>query len=127
MSTPLHFPAKPDAAVDTGRAALRRGELEDAQASFRSALGGSESAEAHEGLAFSSWYLGDSETALKALENAYELYHARGDRVSAARMATALGLNAELLHGRSAVASGWLQRAGRNLEGLPETPEHAWL
>ena len=127
MSTPLRFPGKADAAVDSGRAALRRGELEDAQASFRAALEGRESAEAHEGLAFSSWYLGDSETALKAFERAYELYHSGGDRVSAARMATALGLNAELLHGRSAVASGWLQRAGRNLEGLPETPEHAWL
>ena len=86
MSTPGRFPAKPDAAVDTGRAALRRGELEDAQASFRAALEGRESAEAHEGLAFSSWYLGDSETALKAFERAYELYHSGGDRVSAARV-----------------------------------------
>ena len=126
-TTPLRFPAPPGAALNAGRAALGRGEPEKAQESFRSALVGSDAAEAHEGLALASWYLGDADAAMKALETAYEQYHTRGDRASAARAATALALNAELVYGRSAVASGWLQLARRNLEGLPRSAEHAWL
>ncbi len=127
MANTLPFPTAPDAAIESGRAALARGALEEAEASFRAALGRADSAEAYEGLAVASWHQGDADVALKALESAYELYHSRGDRASAARVATTLGLNAELLYGRTAVASGWIQRARRNLEGLAATPEHAWL
>jgi DNA-binding CsgD family transcriptional regulator len=127
MATPVRFPTEPGAAIESGRDALRRGALEDAEERFRAALGHADSGEAHEGLAVANWHMGDAAAALRALESAYELYHSRGDRASAARVATALGLNAELLYGKSAVASGWIQRARRNLEGLAETPEHAWL
>ena len=111
MSTPLRFPTPRDPAVESGREALGRGRLEDAQASFRAALARAESGDAHEGLAIASWYLGDADTAVKSFESAYEQYQSSGDRASAARVATALGLDAELVYGRSAVASGWFQRA----------------
>src|SRR5262249_37294701 len=127
MPTPLQFLAPRDPSVESGHEALGRGALEDAQASFREAIARAESGEAHEGLAVSTWYLGDADAAVKAFERAYEQYQSRGDRVSAARVATALAVQAELVYGRSAVASGWLQRARRHLEGIPEAPEHAWL
>jgi DNA-binding NarL/FixJ family response regulator len=127
MATPLRFPTPRDPAIESGREALARGALEDAQSRFRDALSRAGSGEAHEGLAVASWYLGDADTAVKAFEDAYEQYVAAGDRASAARVATALGLDAELVYGRSAVANGWFQRARRNLDGLPDTPEHAWL
>ncbi len=127
MSTSLPKSSRPSGSVGSPREALRGGALEEAEAGFRASIASAQSPEAYEGLAEATWRLGDSDAAVAALESAYELYHARGDRASAARVATALALRSEILLGKSAVASGWLQRARWNLEGLEPSPEHAWL
>jgi ATP/maltotriose-dependent transcriptional regulator MalT len=50
----------------------------------------------------------------------------RPDLVSAARVATALGLDIYDYQGE-AIMGGWLQRARRHLDGLETTAEHGWL
>lgn len=115
------------AAVDSGHQALARAAWECAHASFLSALDKHESAEALEGLGKATWWLNDEQNAFAARKRAYRLYRQAGDRLSAARMALHLGADECSLHDAYAVGDGWLQRAGRLLEGLHPAPEHAWL
>jgi LuxR family maltose regulon positive regulatory protein len=107
--------------------ALRRADWPAASAGFRAALAVAESPEAHEGLALSSYWLGEPEAAIAAQETAYRLYQARDDRRAAARVATWLALEHESGRGQPAVANGWLQRARRLLSGLEPSAELAWL
>src|SRR5262249_61690849 len=122
MPTPLHFLAPRDPSVESGHEALGRGALEDAQASFREAIARAESGEAHEGLAVSTWYLGDADAAVKAFERAYEQYQSRGDRVSAARVATALAAPAGPVYGRCAGWSGRVPGPRARGRGVPAGP-----
>jgi ATP/maltotriose-dependent transcriptional regulator MalT len=110
-----------------GQAALARGEWALARQRFESALQSEESPEALEGLAGAAYWLADGPSLYRGQERAYSLYHKRGDRRGAARMATSLAVAYEANRGESAVSNGWLQRAHRQLEDLPPTPEHAWL
>lgn len=114
-------------AVDSGHRALARGDWDEAHASFLTALEHQESAEALAGLGKAAWWLNDEATAFAARERAYRLYRQAGDRLSAARMALHLGSDECSLHNAYPVGDGWLQRAGRLLEGLHPAPEHAWL
>ncbi|HKF45631.1 MAG TPA: LuxR C-terminal-related transcriptional regulator [Thermoanaerobaculia bacterium] len=113
--------------LEAGHEALARGAWEFARKAFERALAQEESPEALEGLGLASWWLDRGETVFEARERAYALYRERGDRVSAARVAVWLGWDYAAFRGESAVASGWLGRARRLLEGLPDGPEHAWL
>lgn len=107
--------------------ALRRADWPAASAGFRAALAEADSPEAREGLALSSYWLGDADGAIAAHEAAYRLYQSRDDRRAAARVATWLALEHEAGRGQPAVASGWLQRARRLLTGLEPSAELAWL
>ena len=113
--------------VDAGREALRRGDWEDAQNIFASALADEETAEALEGLAEACWWQHDEKGTFDAREQAYALYRKHGDRAGAARMATSLAGDSLEFRGQPAVANGWMRRAYRLLEGLEDTPEYAWL
>ncbi|MDP9358783.1 MAG: LuxR C-terminal-related transcriptional regulator [Chloroflexota bacterium] len=106
---------------------MARGAWEQARASFLAALERQESSEALEGLGKAAWWLNDEVTAFAAREQAYRLYRQEGDRLSAARMALHLGSDECSLHDAYALGSGWLQRAGRLLEGLDPAPEHGWV
>ena len=109
------------------RAALARGDWQEAKRGFAAALAREETPESLEGLANAAYWLGDGPALFGAQERAYSLYHKRGDRAGAARMATSLALSYEANRGESAVSNGWLQRANRQLEGVEPSPEHAWL
>jgi LuxR family maltose regulon positive regulatory protein len=113
--------------LEAGQEALARGAWEFARKAFERSLAREESPEALEGLALASWWLDRGDTVFEARERAYALYRERGDRVSAARVATWIGWDYSAFRGESAVASGWLGRARRLLEGLPDSREHAWL
>ena len=65
--------------------------------------------------------------AFKARERAYRLYRERGDRRSAARVATWIGADYFDFRGEAAIANGWRQRAHRLLDGLEPTSERGWL
>lgn len=110
-----------------GDAALARGAWEEARDAFQRTLGARESPEAHEGLALAGWWLDEADIVFDARERAYRLYRDRDDRTGAARIAVWLAWDTWAFRGEHAVASGWLQRARRLLDGLGDTPELAWL
>jgi len=110
-----------------GWEALERLDWSGARANFESALAEDTTAEGLEGLSLASWWLDDAVVMFGAREHAYRLYRTRGDRLSAGRIATLLGIDYYQFRGDAAVGNGWFRRAHRLLEGLSPAPEHGWL
>ena len=105
----------------TGSELLAGGAWREARRAFEATLAERESAEALEGLGLAAWWLDDGETVFESRERAYKLYLDADDKRSAARIAVWLAWDCLAFRGESAVANGWLQRARRLLEGLPES------
>jgi DNA-binding CsgD family transcriptional regulator len=116
-----------DSTLLAGRAALARGDREAARKHFTLALTLEETPEALEGLAEACWWQDDETATFDARERAYHLYLKKGDKAATARMAMWMATDSLEFRGEPAVANGWLQRAGRLLEGLPDRPESGWL
>jgi DNA-binding CsgD family transcriptional regulator len=106
---------------------LQRGRWDAARVLFRSALDVHETPEALEGLSWAAWWLDDEQEVFGARERAYGLYRSRGDAPGAARMAIWLAVDQLDFRGAWTVASGWLRRAHRLLDGLEPGAEHGWL
>jgi tetratricopeptide (TPR) repeat protein len=83
-------------------------------------------AEDLERLAEGAWSLSDGTASLRARERAYRKYLQRGAPRAAAWVALALAEDHFHRLARS-VGQGWLRRAERHLEGLPDVPERGWL
>jgi LuxR family transcriptional regulator, maltose regulon positive regulatory protein len=113
--------------VAAGWARLADGEWAAARAAFAEALAREPTPEALEGLSWAAWWLDDAEGVFDARERAYGLYRRRGERASAARMATWLAADQLDFRGAVAVAGGWLRRAERLLDSVEPGPEHGWL
>jgi len=113
--------------LDTGRAALVRGDWPAARVAFEAALRSAEEPAALEGLGLAAWWLDLADVVFDVRERAYRMYRERDDGVSAARMAVWLAWDTAAFRGEQAIANGWLQRAHRLLENRPDTIEHAWL
>jgi ATP/maltotriose-dependent transcriptional regulator MalT len=73
-----------------------------------------------------SWWLGDLDTALKVLQEAFRALLAEGEVGRAALAALDIGYSL-LLRGDEAQGSGWLSRAAGLLEDRPDAIEHAYL
>jgi hypothetical protein len=110
-----------------GAEALARGSWLDAREAFEAALCEEETAAALEGLGLAAWWLDLADVVFESRERAYRLFLDAGDRPSAARLAVWLAWDCWAFRGESAVANGWLQRARRLLDGLPDCVERAWL
>jgi tetratricopeptide (TPR) repeat protein len=77
-------------------------------------------------LASAAWWSGDMMRGISAQEQAFAAYSAAGDERNAA--ATAISLSGDYRHRlQDSVASGWLRRAQRLLDGLPESVDHGYL
>lgn len=116
-----------DELLAAGSAALVRGDWQEAESLFRQALAIEDSAEALEGLGKAYWWQDEHDKVLETRESAYRGYQAKGDSLSAARMATFMALDYAEFRGQMAVASGCLQRAESLLQGLEPSQELAWL
>ena len=125
MNTPA--PAATHDDLAGGRAALARGDWQVAFDTFVAIPGVDERPDALEDLALAAWWLDLADVVFDARERAYRGYRQLGDNLGAARMAVWLGWDTGAFRGELAVANGWLQRARRLLEGVPDAPEHAWL
>jgi pimeloyl-ACP methyl ester carboxylesterase/tetratricopeptide (TPR) repeat protein len=79
-----------------------------------------------ERLAEAAWWLSDGIACVRARERAYRQYVQQGARRAAATVALALAEDHFHKLARS-VGQGWLRRAERHLDGIPETSEHGWL
>jgi len=110
------------------QAALDRGEWDAALQAFEALPAAErEQPEALEGLGLAAWWLDLADTVFDIRERAYRAYRERGDRRGAARLAVWLAWDTAAFRGEQPIANGWLQRARRLLEDVPDAPEHAWL
>lgn len=110
-----------------GWTALGEARWETARDAFAAALEVRETPECLEGLSWAAWWLDDANAVFDARERAFRLYRERGDAASAARMAVWLAADQLDFRGAFAVASGWLRRAHRLLDGLEPSSDHGWL
>src|SRR5262249_42333523 len=113
--------------LQRARAAFARSAWRDAYDGLSAAdAAGRLEAEDLERLAEAAWWLSDGTACVPARERAYRGYVERGDPRGAATVALALAEDHFHRLARS-VGQGWLLRAERHLEGLPEVPVHGWL
>ncbi len=110
-----------------GEAALGAFAWEEARDHFAAALAIEDSPEGAAGLARAAWATSDLPLIAAEHERAYRLYHQRGDRVAAAGAAIFLAIDAFELHGKDAIADGWLSRARQLLDGREDVPEAGML
>ena len=113
-----------EGSLTAGRAALDRAAWAEARTHFERALAAGESIDALEGLGVAARWQMDGPPALEAHERAYRLARDAGNDAAAARLALELTFDCLQFRGE-AEARGWLERAGRLLDGLPPLPEHA--
>ena len=118
---------KPADPLDAGWAALSGGDWKRARASFEASLAEGETPEALEGMGLAAQMLNDDRLTIDARERAYRLYLERGDKGSAARIASWLSADFLLFRGEPAIANGWLQRAHSLIDGLEPGIDHGWL
>jgi DNA-binding CsgD family transcriptional regulator len=111
----------------SGADALSSGDWDGARASFERSLALEESAEAQDGVGRALWWLGDPDGAIEHRERAFVLLKERGERRPAAGLAVWLAREHRSVYGNDAVASGWLARAERLLEGDTSSAERGWL
>jgi DNA-binding NarL/FixJ family response regulator/Tfp pilus assembly protein PilF len=104
--------------LDRGRAALADAHWADAQAAFERAIGAEGGPEAHDGLAYALWWLGQLQPAMAHWELAYVAYAERDDRTNAGRVAMLLSTEYLAAFGNRAASDGWELIAGRLLDGL---------
>jgi DNA-binding NarL/FixJ family response regulator len=114
-------------AYDRGAAALGRGAWEVAREAFESAIREKETAPALEGLGLAAWWLDLADLVFESRERAYRLFLDAEDHAAAARVAIWLAWDCWAFRGENHVANGWLQRARRLLDGMPDCVERAWL
>ena len=115
------------APLEAGWAALGGGDWERARAAFEESLATGETPEALEGMGWAGHMLNDDRLTFDAREKAYRLYLDRGDKSSAARIASLLAADCLLFRGEAAVANGWLQRAHSLIDDLEPGIDHGWL
>jgi len=125
-------PGKPspllEEAIQAGRTALAAALWEDAERHLEAAAHQDPgNAEVYELLAQARRWQNKEGPTFEADERAYHLYREQGDRYGAARMAMYLGQDFLEFRGQPAIAQGWLQRAGRLLDGLKPAAGHAWF
>lgn len=109
------------------RRAIDAGDWQTARDLFETLTRETNAPEAWAGLAEAAWLQQDSRLMIDARLTAYRLHRERGNDVSAARMAVALGNDFLDFRGDAAVANGWFKYARRLLKPLPPSSEHAWL
>lgn len=73
-----------------------------------------------------AFFAARSDVRAEATERAFAAYQANGDPARAAYVALELAMFLTM-RGKSSVAAGWTRRAERLLDGLPESPAHAFL
>ena len=121
-------PIPPVDHLAAGRTALKRGDWAAARLAFEAALQAAEGdPEALEGLGLCAWWLDLADVVFDTRERAYRAYLARGDNVSAARVAIWIAWDCWSFRGEDVVGRGWLGRARRLLEDAPDCTERAWL
>jgi DNA-binding NarL/FixJ family response regulator len=115
------------AQLQEARDALARADWERARDLFQAALDIEPSAEALDGLGQACFWLGQTGEALESFAKAFTEYRRRGDPERAAYLAAIFLAGEYRIAGNASLASGWLGRAERLLEGVGECSARGWL
>jgi len=130
VDTPVPSDAAPSDALARGREALARHAWREAYdllaQADREAGSPGLSAGDLEALGEAALFAADRDAATDARERAFAAYLAEPNPVRAAYLALAMGRQ-HAFEGRPSIASGWVRRAERLLEGLPESYAHGHL
>jgi ATP/maltotriose-dependent transcriptional regulator MalT len=113
--------------LQQGRRAYAEGRWEEARRHLIAARDQEElEAEDLAALADAAWWLGHTDESLGCSEELYRRCLQGEQSALAARVAIEVGF-LWLLRGEESVGSGWVQRAVRLLQDVPECPEHGYL
>jgi len=113
--------------LELGRDAIRRHAWQEAMEAFSAAdRANGLAAEDLELQGEAAWWTGRPDAATEALERAFAAHLEAGRPVPAARVALLLTYFAFRRLAES-IGAGWLARAERLLENVPESAAHAWL
>ncbi len=116
----------PGALLESAAAARQQGDWRGVRQALQQAAddGAALPAESVELLALASWWCGDVPAALQLTERAHQMLLAEDRAADAAECAATMSILA-LLRGDATLASGWLSRARRLLDGLDAGRAHA--
>ena len=112
--------------LGSGLRALEQAQWLEARQSFESVLSVEESPEARDGLGLALWFVGEVAEAIDSRERAFQLYADDRRCDDAARTAVWVS-HQHYVGGRVSAARGWLARAERILEGVPDCAGHGWV
>src|SRR3990172_5054456 len=113
--------------LELGRDAIRRHAWQEAREAFSTADGANGlAAEDLELLAEAAWWSGHPDVASEALERAFAAHQEAERPEPAARVALLLTYLA-FRRIAASIGAGWLARAERLLQTVPESASHAWL
>lgn len=113
-------------AFNAGRAALAARQWHDAAEFLEQAASEEPTAAVLEALG-TAYFWTDRPETIDVRERAYRAHREARDPYGAARLATALAWDHLTFRGEESAAQGWLQLAGRALEGQPVAAEHGHL
>jgi DNA-binding NarL/FixJ family response regulator len=112
--------------IDRAREAVSREAWREAYEEFRALEADSLTPQDLEGLAEAAWWLSRNDESVAARQRAYAGYAGSGEDARAAYMAGRLAVE-HFMREEPAVGAGWLMRAHRHLDDLPECVEHGFL
>jgi ATP/maltotriose-dependent transcriptional regulator MalT len=112
--------------IERARGALAASAWADAYAGFTAADPAELTARDLEGFADAAWWLSKLPEALELRHKAYGAYVSAGDERGAAAVAARLAIE-HFIRDEPSVGAGFLMRAQRHAEGLPEGPEAGFL
>ncbi|MDN3356335.1 helix-turn-helix transcriptional regulator [Actinomadura sp. DC4] len=112
--------------LEAARSAFGRRAWTDARDGFiRARARDTLTADDHQALAESAWWIGDIDASLEAFAEAYRMYRREARRRSAAMSAMYLAVH-HTERGDGAIGSGWMSRAHRLLRDEAECAEHGY-
>jgi ATP/maltotriose-dependent transcriptional regulator MalT len=112
--------------LERGREALARGAWADAYEALETVDPSTLTAEDLEGLADAAWWTSRFDDSLDARQRAYAAYAARDDGRAAGATAARLAIE-HFVRENPSVGTGYLMRAQRHLQDLPDCPERGLL
>ena len=113
--------------LQEAQAELAAGQWTMAAEAFRRVLERDEQPDALFGIGVASFWLGETEDALRHWEQAYVAYRRGSDPTKAAIAAFYLGLAYEMSLGNVAAATGWLARASRLVDRYRIDVARGWV
>jgi class 3 adenylate cyclase len=112
--------------LDIAREAAARHQWREALDAYAASPADALTPEDVERYAEAAWWMGRRDEAVGLRQRSYAAYSAAGDKLPATRVAITLFWD-HMSNGARAVAQGWLAKAERLLEGMPESPVHGYL